>query len=140
MEFGRIAPDLTWSAFVAVRLLRRWAASIETEANPLPAMIGLAQELGQEASAAIALHSLFQFAEAALGRRLEAECCCSQFLSRDKQVILALLAVSPGHRLPFAPQVIPHGLPGALRWAIASARIALAMPVEVVRPPARCPF
>lgn len=142
MELGRIVPDLTWAEFVIVRMLRRWAASREAQANGLPSLVALAQELGQETEAAVALHSLFQLAEASLGRPLEAECCCNRALSRDEQAILMLISASTELAPPRARSQIPHGLPGALCWAVASARLAMGIPDAGSAPVtiARCPF
>jgi hypothetical protein len=141
MKLGRIEPDLPWTEFVVVRMLRRWAASRQLEANALPEMIALSRELGQPAQVAIALHSMFQLTEASLGRPLEAECCCSRALSRDEKAILTLIAAAPDAPPPLATAAVPHGLPGALHWAVLSVRAAMGItsPPEPVAA-ARCPF
>lgn len=91
--------------------------------------------------AAVAIASLFQLTEACLGRPLVGECCCNPRLARDERAILALLAANlPAH--PHQARLsIPHGLPGALVWAVASVRQMLGDPA-LPRPGVdrRCPF
>lgn len=105
-----------------VRLVRRWAAGAQLGPARLPSLVRLGRRIGVEPQAAIALASMFQLVEACLGRQLEAECCCSPLLARDERAILMLLAATrpagPHQALP----PIPHGLPVALHWAIASVR------------------
>jgi hypothetical protein len=136
-----IAPALTWSEFVVVRLLRRWAAARANQDNSLPALVELAADLGEPTETAIALHSLFQLTEACLERPLEAECCCSRTLSRDERAVLTLLAKAPGRAPPLSSVDVPHGLPGALLWAAATVRTLLgpARSTAAWRP-TRCPF
>lgn len=124
-----------------VRLFRRWAAGAELGPARLPATVRLGRRIGIGPEAAIALASMFQLTEACLGRPLEAECCCSPALSRDERALLMMLAAplpAGSHR---AFPTIPHGLPAALHWAIASVR-ALLGPYFVVRAPdvSKCPF
>ena len=141
MEFGRIESGLAWRDFVVLRLLRRWVASRTLAEKALPSLIELAGELGEPPEAAISLHSLFQLTEGCLGRPLRAECCCSRSLAPDESAILALLAAAPAAGTPVGSPGIPHGLTGALCWAVKSARVALGISA---RPPQaaldRCPF
>lgn len=134
---ARIHPHLAWSDFVILRLFRRFAASRDLNENPMPPMVTLAAEIGTTAQAAIALFSLFQLSEATLGRPLVAECCCSRDLSPDERAIIAMFAA--GQPTSWA---IPHGLPGALCWALRSAAHALGpWPDALDAIPARtCPF
>lgn len=137
-----IEPDLDWRAHVAVRLLRRWAALRLSGEAQLPGLVGLATELGICSATAVAFGSVFQLTEACLERPLEAECCCSLDLSSDEHAILHMLRSAPSRGAPLASHSIPHGLPGALAWALASAK-RLSIPPEagdygaVLR---RCPF
>ena len=128
MEFGRIESGLAWGDFVVLRLLRRWVASRTLAEKALPSLIELAGELGEPPEAAISLHSLFQLTEGCLGRPLRAECCCSRSLAPDERAILALLAAAPSAGTATGSPDIPHGLTGALCWAVNSARIALGIP------------
>lgn len=121
-----------------VRLMRRWAAGDGGEGRQLPGFVAFAGTIGVEPVSAIAIASLFQLTEACLDRPLVAECCCSRRLSRDERAILLMLATARPHQ-GFPP--IPHGLPGALLWAIESVR---KLTDEVAAPmrqrPTRCPF
>ena len=124
-----------------VRLFRRWAAGAELGPERLPSVVRLGRRFGVAPEAAIALASMFQLTEACLGRALEAECCCSPALSRDERAILTMLAASqpsgPHQSLP----PIPHGLPAALHWAIASVRALLGQSAGVPAWRAgKCPF
>ena len=142
MEFERIGPGLAWSDFVVLRLLRRWVASRTMAEKALPSLIELAGELGEQPEAAISLHSVFQLTESCLGRPLDGECCCSRSLAPDERAILALVAAAPPTGTAAASSDVPHGLTGALAWAVMSARIALGIADD--RPPdiaySRCPF
>lgn len=127
--------------YAVVRLLRRWAATRASGEWQLPSMIKLGRGLGFEPQAAVAVASLFQLTEACLGRPLESECCCSARLSPDERAILLMLACAPPAHPHHAGMAIPHGLPGALVWAIESVRKLIGEPAVGMGPhPARCPF
>lgn len=121
MHKSRIEGDLVWADFVILRLLRRWAAARTMGDNALPNLVEMAVELGESAEAAISLHSVFQLTESCLGRSLRAECCCSRSIAPDERAILSLMAIAPPQGPPFASSEVPHGLPGALWWALRSA-------------------
>ena len=131
MLITRTEAQLCWSAFVIVRLLRRWAAARAMEGNSLPSMVELAVEIGEPTEVAVALHSLFQLTEACLARPLEAECCCSRDLSSDERAVLVLLAKAPAQAPPLTSEEVPHGLPGALLWAAAAVRTFLGRPTPL---------
>lgn len=125
MLSGRIEAGLTWSDFVVVRLLRRWAAVRSLGDNALPSLVALAAELGESPQVAISLHSLFQLTESCLGRPLVAECCCSRSLAPDERATLTMIA-SVSRQMPLrTTRAVPHGLPAALAWAAATARLML---------------
>ena len=112
-----------------------------TPIEPPPPFSSLGRRIGIAPEAAIALASMFQLVEACLGRSLEAECCCSPALSRDERAILTMLAAPqpPGPHQSYAP--IPHGLPAALHWAIASVRALLGEACGIpARRSGKCPF
>lgn len=140
MQIGRIGPGLAWKDFVALRLVRRWAAARTAGADAMPALIELADELQEPREVAIALHSVLQLTESCLGRALEAECCCSPTMTPDEHALLMLIAAASPEPFPLAPAGIPHGLPGALSWAATAARIALDAADTTAPRPERCPF
>ena len=142
MLMERIPSRLDWTRSVTVRLLRRWAAARDAEQPPLPSMVRLAGDLGMGPQVAVALASMFQLTEACLGRPLVAECCCSTETGPDEQALLMMLAVAPEPGQPGATSAIPHGLPGALAWAIASVRrlVGDEAALAVAKHPGRCPF
>lgn len=142
MLFGRIESDLAWCDFVVLRMLRRWVAARTAQIRPLPSLVALAHELDLSFEVAVGLDSLFQLTEDCLGRELRAECCCCPELLPDERAILALMTTAPAPLGVRTSPVIPHGLPGALCWAVATVRSALGY---VLDSPARhtsaeCPF
>lgn len=141
MLMTSIEPPAPRSSHRIVRLFRRWAAGAELGPARLPAVVRLCRKIGIAPEAAIALASMFQLVEACLGRPLEAECCCSPSLSRDERALLMMLAAPLAAGPHRAFPAIPHGLPGALHWAIASVR-ALLGPTFGVQVPdvGKCPF
>jgi hypothetical protein len=116
----RIHPSLAWNEFVILRLFRRFAAARTWNENPMPPMIALAREIGTTAQTAISLCSAFQLSEAALGRPMIAECCCSHAQSADERALLSMFSAGSA-----SGWQVPHGLPGALCWAIDSALLSL---------------
>ena len=102
---------------VFVRLLRKWSAARTSGENPLPHMQALAAPFDPSPDLTVACASLFDLVEAHLGRLLVPECCCSHALSRDEDALLGLLRYAPEAGLPLSSAAIPHGLPGAIRWA-----------------------
>ena len=135
-----IEPGLPGAYYRIVRLLRRWAAGRDLGPARLPSLVRLGKRIGVEPQATVALASLFQLIEACLARPLEAECCCSPRLSRDERATLLLLASAPMRPHQSHPP-IPHGLPGALVWAIASVRKLIGTTgLRRVSDPRRCPF
>lgn len=123
-----------------VRLLRRWAAEREQGGAQLPSLVRLGRRLGLDAQASVAVSSMFQLTEHCLGRPLKAECCCSPRLSPDEHAVLLMLSTA-AMRAPLAPASIPHGLPGALCWAVESVRRMLGMePAAAKSIPRHCPF
>ena len=135
-------------SLVVVRLFRLWAAAREAGENPLPHMQGaaapLARGLEPGAELSVACASLFELAEGQLGRRLVPECCCSPALSRDERALLGVLRHAPEAGQPFTGAAVPHGLPGAIRWAAFAVRRALGGSfggeAEERAVPAMCPF
>jgi hypothetical protein len=142
MELRLIEQELKWRDFLVVRLLRRWVAARADEEQPLPALVALAATLGEAPAVAISLHSVFELTESCLERPLEAECCCSPAIGRDEQAILKLLAAAPVTGMPFTSGAIPHGLPGALSWAVATANLAMRLSArqDDDAAGAECPF
>lgn len=124
-----------------VRLLRRWSAEGQGVGRQLSDFVAFAQTLGVQPVPAVAIASLFQLTEACLGRPLEAECCCSRQLSRDERAILLMLSAAPAAHPHRPSSQIPHGLPGALVWAIESVRkLCGDFAAPAAHRPATCPF
>lgn len=142
MLMVRVEPELDRMGAVAIRLLRRWAAVRQTDQPTLRDLVSIGASLGVSPETIVAFASLFQLTEACLGRRLIAECCCSPELSPGERAVLLMLAAAPAPAHPGASREIPHGLPGALAWAVASVRNLMG---EAEAPrfrssPNRCPF
>lgn len=142
MQMGRIEGELDWGSLVVVRLLRRWVAAREAGENPLPSLLTLAADLGICPQLAVGLASLFQLTESCLGRNVQTECCCSLAIGSDERAILLMIAAVPEPGLPLTSGDIPHGLPGALSWAVTSVRRLLgedtSQPFGLA--PRHCPF
>ncbi|WP_164549753.1 hypothetical protein [Altericroceibacterium xinjiangense] len=134
MEMSVIKSELLWCDFIVLRMLRRRHAAVEAGEREIPNLIDLSAELGVTPEAAIALHSVFQLTEGCLGRPLEAECCCSQTIGPDERAILALMASACGKPPACATRSLPHGLPGALAWAVETARRLLNAPLPYAGP------
>lgn len=135
-----IEPMLPAASHRIVRLMRRWAAARDLGPARLPSMVQLAARIGVSPEAAIALASMFQLTEACLGRPLAVECCCSHKLGSDERATLMMLAAAPVRPHQAFP-LIPHGLPGALAWAVASVRRLIGeVEWRPAASPRGCPF
>lgn len=137
-------PSSPLGSLVIVKLFRLWAAAREAGENPLPHMQGAVALLLPAPELAVASASLFELVESQLGRRLVPACCCSPALSRDERALLGVLRHAPEAGQPLTGAVVPHGLPGAIRWAAFAVRRALGSsfdgePDEPEAPPV-CPF
>lgn len=135
-----IEPGPPRSSYAIIRLLRRWAAESVAGGARLPSLVRLGNRLGLSPEASVAIASMFQLTEACLGRPLQAECCCSSRLSDDERAVLLMLTCArlmPPH---LADPSIPHGLPGALLWAIASVRRLTGEALPSITAPTTCPF
>lgn len=141
----RVEHDLADVERAVVRLLRRYTVCQQINAAPLPLLTELGSELGIAAPPVVALASVFQLTEACLGRPLIAECCCSPSTSTDERALLLLLTRARDAGPALGSSDVPHGLPGALAWAVASTRRLLdpSFPkrrITVDQPMTRCPF
>lgn len=120
----RIEQPDTDGELVVVRLLRHYRGVHDRDegGGALASLVALGQKLRLPPAGSVALASVFQLTEAVLGRSLVTECCCSCNYSADERAVICLL----GARLPCIAGTgtveIPHGLPGALAWAILSVR------------------
>lgn len=141
MRMERIEPELAWSDFIIVRLLRRWVAVRSLGEKALPSLVQLAADIGEEPQVAVSLHSVFQLTEACLGRGLEAECCCGKTMSADEKAVITLIAAAASRDVRGGAAAIPHGLPGALAWAAVAAGMLLGdnLPVPAIAR-GKCPF
>ena len=116
----------TVGGLLFVRLLRKWSAARASGENPVPHMHAAAGPFEPSPDLAIACASLFELVEAHLERQIVPECCCSKALSCDEEALIGLLLHAPEAGQPFSSHVVPHGLPGALRWAAFAVTRALA--------------
>lgn len=116
-----IEPEQMRGDPIVVRLLRRYAACCESGEQVLPSMIEFGSRLGRTGPAVVAFASVFEITEACLGRRLAASCCSGWELASDERAVLLLFACAGDARPVHTPRAIPHGLPGVLVWAVASA-------------------
>lgn len=140
----RIIAPVTDGELAVVRLLRHYGGMRDQdgEGAGLSRLVALGQSLRLPPSGSVALASVFQLTEAVLGRRLVTECCCSRRLSGDERAIIHLL----GSPIPTVPGTatpdIPHGLPGALTWAVLSVRRLCGdlVPFRPHRSLGGCPF
>ena len=137
-------PSSPIGSLVIVKLFRLWAAAREAGENPLPHMHDAIAPLVPAPELAVACASLFELVEGQLDRRLVPECCCSSALSRDEQALLGVMRQAPDAGQPFTSSAVPHGLPGAIRWAAFAVRRALGSSfgdaAENPAVPAGCPF
>lgn len=137
------------SKLTIVRLLRHYCGARNEDTiggdSALSRLVTLGQTFRLPPAGTVALASVFQLTEAVLGRRLVTECCCSRSLSADERAVIRLL----GSRMPTVPGTgtadIPHGLPGALAWAILSVERLCGGIIALPRHPthaadAGCPF
>lgn len=143
----RIIAPATDGEYAVVRLLRHYCGmrGRDGDGMGLSRLVTLGQRLRLPPAGSVALASVFQLTEAVLGRPLVTECCCSRCLSGDERAVIRLLgsrmATLPGTATPD----IPHGLPGALAWAVLSVR-RLCGDIVPYSPPnpaidaAGCPF
>lgn len=135
-----------FGALVFVRLFRLWSAAREAGESPLPPMQDAAAPFFPAPELAVACASLFELVEGQLGRRLEPECCCAQEFSSDEQALLGVLRHAPAAGQPLTGAVVPHGLPGAIRWAAFAIRRALGArfgpepEAPGIERPLTCPF
>ncbi len=132
---------------VVVRLLRHYRGIHDRDEGDgaLASLVALGQNLRLPPAGSVALASFFQLTEAVLGRSLVTECCCSCDYSADERAVIRLLGVPMPRMAGTGTIEIPHGLPGALLWAILSVRslcgAILPLPTRLspVGDPA-CPF
>lgn len=126
-----------------IRLARHWSSARQSGINPLPEMARQADRLAAAVTLAPASESLLQLVEANLGRRLALHMPGGRARSPDESALLLLLRT--GAR-PDRADTAPHGLSGALQWAVRSVRIGLGLPPDppivatTFLAPASCPF
>lgn len=117
----------TFAQGVVIRLFRAWSAQVEAGLAPMERLQAIIASLGLPDETAIACASLFELVEGHLGRRLVRESCCSRRLSPDESALLGVLRVAPSLSAVAGTAAVPHGLPGAIVWAVIAVRQALAM-------------
>ena len=112
-------------ASLVIMMLRSWSSARSAHENPLPDMYAKSAPSGASPEFVVACDSLFTLTEAVLARPLLPARSCSTRLSRDEAALLMLIASSPQTGTVETTTCVPHGLPGALRWAAMSVRRAL---------------
>ncbi|MDJ0276463.1 hypothetical protein QLH51_06605 [Sphingomonas sp. 2R-10] len=142
-------PD-THGERVVVRLLRRYRdiRDRDRDGGALARLVALGHRLRLPPAGSVALASVFELTEAVLGRHLVTGCHRTRDYrdySADERAMLRLLSA----RLPGVAGTgtveIPHGLPGALAWAVLSVRSLcggmLSLPARpAASDDATCPF
>ena len=115
-----------WTTFILSNLIQKWSAAREAGIAPLPALIEIAPGLGIPSGLAAAFGSVFELAEACLGRPLKVEQCCSASLQDGEQTLIRMLqtASSEGAAAVFGEK--SRGLADALVVAATSANRLLA--------------
>lgn len=130
---------------IVVRLFRLWSMAREEGIVTLGRMHAAASELSLPDQTAPACASLFELVEGALGRPLVRESWCARVLSADETALLGVLEAAPSLGSAQGSRQVPHGLPGAIRWAAIMVRQALDWPEpedahRFGAPAAACPF
>lgn len=118
---------------IVVRLFRIWKMAHEDGEVGLGRMYQFSSELGLADEAATACASLFELIESEMERPLVRECCCSRTFSSDETALLGVIQVASVLEVSQGSVQIPHGLPGAIRWAAMAVRRALGWPSQDVR-------
>lgn len=113
-----------------VRLFRLWSMARESGEPPLPAMHHAAMQVGYAVETAAACSSLFELAEARLGRRLVRECCCSVSFSTDERALIGVVRTARGDAIPRADDAATRGIDEAIGWAARAVRTAMKVPGE----------
>lgn len=117
----------TFAQGVVIRLFRAWSAQVDAGHAPMERLQEIVAPLDLPDETAIACASLFELIEGHLGRRLIRESCCSRRLSPDESALLGVLRVAPSLSAVAGTAAVPHGLPGAIVWAVIAVRQALGM-------------
>lgn len=131
---------------ILVRLFRLWAMAREDGEMTLRRMHEAAIEFGLPGHTAPASSSLFTLVEGTLGRPLVREACCAPRFSADETALIGVVEAAPALETMRGSVSVPHGLPGALRWAAVCIGDALGWPLRypAVRTTSvsegKCPF
>jgi hypothetical protein len=113
-----------------VRLFRLWSMARESGEPALPAMHDAAMQVGYAVETAAACSSLFELAEARLGRGLERECCCSISFSTDERALIGVVRTARSDAIPSGEDAAARGLDEAIGWAARAVRTAMMAPVD----------
>jgi len=92
-----------------VRLFRLWSIARESGEPALPAMHDAAMQVGYAVETAAACSSLFELAEARLGRGLERECCCSISFSTDERALIGVVRTARSDAIPSGEEGLVGG-------------------------------
>ncbi|GMM92691.1 hypothetical protein [Qipengyuania sp. MTN3-11] len=121
-----LATDSCFAKAILVRLFRVWSMAREEGTMGLAPVYSLAADLRLPDETALACASLFELVEGELGRPLKRESCCARTFSSDEVALLGLVEAAPALNGVSGSRAVPHGLSGAIRWAVMAVRRALA--------------
>jgi hypothetical protein len=126
MYMKPLTAEQSWTTYVLSMLLENWSASRAAGTAPLPALINLARKLGISTISAAAFGSVFDLAEACLGRPLSVKRCCSDDLPAGEWALIHMINAGVREGDAAALDAAPVGLVDALVAAATSARRLLA--------------
>lgn len=139
-------PNL-WQHRIVVRLFRIWTMAREDGEPTLARMHETCTEFGLPDHATVSCSSLFALVESAVGRRLVRGAPCGPAYTPDEQALLGVLKAAPTLGSMRGSEQVPHGLPGAIRWAAMCVRDAVRWPADDMASdhsgrtrPRTCPF
>ena len=120
--------ETNWHQRIAVRLFRLWAIARENGEPTLVRMYDAATEFRLPDRTTPSCASLFALTEGALSRNLVRGAACAPNFTADECALLGVIEAAPSLGAMRGSTVIPHGLPGAIRWAAMCVRDALEWP------------
>lgn len=94
MYMKPLKAEKSWTTYILSTLLENWSTSRAAGTAPLPALIELAHKLGISSISAAAFGSVFDLAEACLGRPLSVKRCCSDDLRAGEWALIHMLNAS----------------------------------------------
>lgn len=84
-------PKQNWTTFIISNLIEKWSEARAAHEFPLPKLVELAPKLGISSGLAAAFGSVFELAEACLGRPIVVDRCCGEQLDAAEQSLIQML-------------------------------------------------